>query len=370
MIIGIDASRANHEQKTGVEWYAYHIIQELKKIIPPSISVVLYADQPLIGNLADLPENWTQKVLRWLPKRLWTQIRLSTEMILRRPDILFIPAHVFPIIHPKKTVMTIHDVAALRFPESYSRFERWYSVWSARFAVKHLWRVIAPSEFTGREIKKIQKIENKNNIFVVSLGYNSSYDSQRNEKDIEEILKRYRVKRPYAISIGRLEKKKNTQRIVKAFETVHSLHPLQLVLVGKSGYGYEEVREVIEASQFKNDIRELGWLSPEDLTVLLPNAAVFVFPSLYEGFGLPVLEAFAAGVPVIASRGSSLEEVGGGAALYVDPENVSEIARAIEQLLNNEQLRATLIKAGQERVKQFFWEKCARETLTVLVGNN
>ena len=143
MIIGIDASRANEEQKTGVGWYAWHVIQELKHLTTLPLNhtttrqplrVVLYTNKPLMGDLAVLPEGWSEKVLQWFPGRLWTQIRLSFEMLVNPPDVLFIPAHVFPIIHPKKTVMTVHDIAAIKFPESYNWFERWYSVWSAKFA--------------------------------------------------------------------------------------------------------------------------------------------------------------------------------------------------------------------------------------------
>ncbi|MEK7065054.1 MAG: hypothetical protein AAB963_01275, partial [Patescibacteria group bacterium] len=154
MLIGIDASRANEIQKTGVGWYAYFLIQEMKHLSTlalehfstqggvgaKALQFVLYTREPLRGELAKLPENWTVKVLGWAPKRLWTQVRLSWEMLWRAPDVLFVPAHVFPIIHPKKTVMTIHDVAAIKFPKSYGWFERWYSVWSARVALKKLWK--------------------------------------------------------------------------------------------------------------------------------------------------------------------------------------------------------------------------------------
>src|SRR3989338_7400368 len=175
MIIGIDASRANNEQKTGVGWYAYHLIQELKKTnsqFPiPNYRVVLYSDRPLEGELAHLPEHWESKVLRWPPKRLWTQMRLSWEMLVRPPDVLFIPAHVFPIIHPKKTVMTVHDVAAVRFPETYNWFELWYTIWSAKTALKKLWKIIVPSEFTKTELSAMSADKNSQNVVVIPHGY-------------------------------------------------------------------------------------------------------------------------------------------------------------------------------------------------------
>ncbi len=373
MIIGIDASRANETQKTGVGNYAYFLIEYLKKIerlkdckIDETVRFVLYAREPLRGELANLPENWTVKVLGWPPKRLWTQVRLSWEMLWHAPDVLFIPAHVFPIIHPKKTVMTIHDVAALKFPKSYNWFERWYSTWSARYAVRKLWKVIVPSESVRQDLIENCKLKIEN-CHVVRHGYDERYG---NYKEIsEEILQKFNIKKPYILSIGRLEEKKNTVRIIEAFEKVRSpliTDHLSLVLVGNPGYGYEKVRDAIQSSQFKNDIITPGWVSDEDLPALMREASVFVFPSLAEGFGMPVLEAMAAGVPVVTSRGGALEEVGEDACVYVDPMSVDEIASKLIEIIQNPNNKIQLIERGFQRVKEFGWEKCAEETMNVL----
>ncbi len=384
MIIGIDASRANHEQKTGVEWYAFSVIEEMKKVkIETKIKIVLYSDVPLKGELAILPPNWTSKVLRWPPKRLWTQVRMSWEMLWHAPDVLFIPAHVFPILHPKKTVMTIHDVAAMRFPESYNWFERWYSLFSAKMALKKLWKIIVPSEFTGRELKKLE-IRNwklRDNVTVVPHGYDSRYkkiatatagsrpEGGKNKIKIEEVVKKYRVEKPFIMTIGRLEEKKNTIKIIEAFNILRlTSYNLHLLLVGSPGHGYEKVKEAIDKSPFKNDIITPGWVGPDDVPYLMNAASVFVFPSLYEGFGIPVLEAMACGVPVVASCGNSLEEVGGDAALSVDPQKPEEIASAVQRLMTDEVLRQEKIRLGFERVKQFSWEKTARETMRILMS--
>ena len=126
MLFGIDASRANRVQKTGVEWYAWHLIQELKNIIPPDQEVVLYSSEPLIGELAKLPANWRSKVLAWPPKFLWTHFRLGWEMIWHSPDALFVPAHVAPIFSPRRLAITIHDVAFRATPEAYSPQGKFY----------------------------------------------------------------------------------------------------------------------------------------------------------------------------------------------------------------------------------------------------
>jgi len=368
LVIGIDASRANREKKTGVEWYAYHVIEELKNIITDT-PVVLYSEVPLSGPLAVLPENWTSKVLRWPPKRLWTQVRLSWEMFRSPVDVLFVPAHVPPLIHPERTVMTVHDVAALEFPESYNRFERWYSVWSVKRALKSIWKIITPSRFTQRELEKLR--HSRENIFVVPHGFSRNYAKRGVDNNIDALLEKYYVRKPYIMTIGRLEEKKNTRRLVEAFGKVKKAFPnIQLLLVGKQGYGYEKVKAAIEQSPYKQDIIQPGWVSEEDMPRLMGNAELFVFPSLYEGFGIPVLEAMACGTPVLASSGSSLEEVGGEGALYAWAEDVSAIARAIETILRDGDLRKIMIAKGYERTKQFSWEKCGRETCAVLVGDN
>jgi len=357
MLIGIDASRANQAQKTGVGWYAFHLIQGLKKITPETVRVVLYSDKPLQGELAELPKNWQVKVLHWLPKRLWTQVRLSWEMLWQQPDVLFVPAHVFPFIHPKKTVMTVHDVAAKRFPESYNWFERWYSLWSANYVVKNLWQVLVPSEFTKKELGSDKPK-------VVAHGYDEKY---KRIEESDEVLNKYNLQKPYLMSLGRLEEKKNTKRIVEAFNLIREKINIKLLLAGGPGHGYEEVKAVIESSPYKKDIITPGWVEEVDLPYLLKAAEVLVFPSLYEGFGLVILEAFACGTPVIASQGNSLAEVGEGAAVYVDPDKAQEISQAVLDLLSNEELRLLKIKQGYERLEQFSWEKCAQETLAVLL---
>ncbi len=364
MKIGIDVSRANNDNKTGVEWYAYSLVRELmvqsSEFQKKGVEFILYTDRPLKGKLAELPEGWTEKVLKWPPRRFWTQIRLSWEMLWHRPDVLFVPAHVVPIIHPKKTVMTVHDIAATKFPETYNRFERWYSLWSARFALKHVWKIITPSAFTKKEL-------GGDNITVIHHGYDTTFGKKVDDLDKDVVMKKYGVTHPFIMSIGRLEEKKNTKRIVEAFEIVKSqISDCQLLLVGKPGFGYERVEKKIEQSAYKKDIKNPGWVDQEDLPVLLSSSDVFVFPSLYEGFGLPVLEAMASGTPVVAAQGSSLEEVGGDAATYVDPMDSSDIALAILNVMNNDVYRTENIEQGLSRVKEFSWEKCARETMNIL----
>lgn len=390
MTIGIDVSRANKEQKTGVETYAYFLVEEMKKITEnriilhidnQDVKVILYSREPLIGQLGILPDGWESRVLRWPPKRLWTQLRLSFEMLVRPPDVLFVPAHTVPLIHPKKTVMTVHDIAAIKFPGIYNRFERWYTIWSARYAAKKLWRVIVPSRCTKFEMEKMFGNNSQSRTHVIPLGYDVRYQKIHDAKRIDAVLKKYHIRKPFLLSVGRLEEKKNTRRIIEAFEKIrlHNFHSAissesgqardhQLVLAGMPGYGYESIAEAIKRSPCRSDIIELGWIPTEDIAAVMNAADALIFSSLYEGFGMPILEAFACGTPVITSYGTSTEEVGGSAATYVNPEDADDIAQGIARLLSDSELRQALVDKGLRRVRDFSWKKCAVETWRVLIG--
>jgi len=247
ILIGIDASRANKIKKTGTEWYSYHLIQELKKIAPQyrDAGFILYSAEPLRGDLGILPRNWESRVLAWSPKRFWTQIRLSWEMWRRPPDILFIPAHTIPIIHPKKVVTTVHDLGFINFPKAYGWLEKIYHKFALNFAVKNATKIITVSEFTKNELIKYTKIIPEK----VAVVYNS-HDSERykiisDKSAVEKVLEKYKINSPYLLYIGRLEGKKNTPGLVQAFSILknkhESLRDLKLVLVGSRGFGYEKV---------------------------------------------------------------------------------------------------------------------------------
>jgi len=361
MKLAIDASRANSVQRTGVESYAYHVIQELKRIIPAEVEVVLYTRESLVQDLSDLPNNWTSKVLAWPPKRLWTQLRLSFEMLLNKPDVLFVPAHVLPIVHPKKSIMTVHDVAALRFPKAYNWFERWYSVWSATYAARHATQIITISEFTKKELQSL--VSNISaEISVIPIACDDAYKSIADEQLLESVQKKYAITKPFLLSISRLEFKKNTDRIVHACNEIKKNHDVQLVLVGKPGHGYKKIEHAIENSPYKKDIIVPGWVDEEDLVALMNAARVFVFPSLYEGFGIPALEAMQCGTPVVASKDTSLEEVCGDAAIYADRKDAQDIANQMQRLLEDKTLRDRMSIAGEERAQQFSWKLTAQAT--------
>lgn len=370
MIIGIDASRANKPKKTGVEWYSYHLIEEFKKLDRRN-QYFLYTNKPLADALKICPSNFKEIVLKWPIPRSWTIGRLSWEMKFGkyRPDVLFVPAHTLPLLNPKKSIVTIHDIGFEHFPEAYHWADKLYHKLIIQIIKRAASKIITVSEFTKRDIIQTYKIPAEK-IFVVHNGYdNKKYKPQL---DTREILKnKYQIDFPYILFVGRLELKKNIPRLVEAFGQFKIQHPdskHKLVLVGTKGLTFSLVENQIKKYNLAKDIVLPGWVSDEDLPLFHSNAEVFAFPSLFEGFGIPVLEAMACGCPVICSNTTSLPEVAEKAALMFDPLKTEEILAALEQVIFNQELRSKLIAAGLERAREFSWEKAARETLKILEG--
>lgn len=359
MKIGIDVSRLASSQWTGVETYTYEIIRQLMVQIPAEHTVELYTPQSVLHTLPTLPDNWQEKVLRWPPKRLWTHLRLSLRMVTHKPDVLFIPGHVMPLIHPKKTVAVIHDIAAKAFPESYSQFERWYTLFAAKFAMQFAAHVVVPSAFTKQELERLPHVK-KASIQVIPHGYSSV---SKNSNDVST------TSTPYLLMLGRLESKKNVVRVIRAFtQWKHEGGDPQttLVLAGKKGVGYEDIMLARTHSPNAADIIVKGYVTEQERQSLLRHAKALVYPSIYEGFGLPILEAFDAHTPVITSRGTSTGEVAGSAALLVDPFSVDDIERALKQVADP-QIAQMLTQRGTERLADFSWQKTGTLTAALLL---
>jgi glycosyltransferase involved in cell wall biosynthesis len=371
MFIAIEASHANKPQRTGVEEYSYQIIQGLKKIIPSDVRVVLYSNEPLSGELGVLPLNWSVKILRWPFKKLWSQIRLSWEFIFYPPDIFFAPSQLVPIFCPKNSIVMIHDNAFVAHPRAYRFFGRQYLKLMNQLIVRKAKIILTSTEFNKRELIKYYGNDVGEKTVVIPLAYDESkffvagLIQNKYLTKTKKILEKYFIERPFIISIGRLEEKKNTKRIVQAFNLLRSgvsKLEVQLFLIGNPGAGYVDVKKEIDNSPYKKDIITPGWVEADELLYLLQSASVFVFPSLYEGFGLPALEAMACGCPVILSKDNALEEVTMEAGVYVNPLNPEEIASAIEKFISNADYRQQKITAGLARARLFSWEETAKKS--------
>lgn len=360
MTIGIDASRAFVKTKTGIEEYSFQVIKHLCDKLEKE-QVILYCN-PAINIRPDfkLPASWKIKFLR--APIFWTQARLSLEILFHPVDVLFVPAHTVPIIHPKNTIVTIHGLEYEFCPGAYSLFERLYMRWSIRKSCRWAKRIIAVSENTKKDLIKLYGVP-KEKITVIYEGY-----GEHKTCNTKHITQEKKFEKLYLLFVGRLEERKNIEGMVDAFEILKEKYEIshRLILVGKYGYGGENIKNKIYGSDYKHDIILTGYISDEEKFYLLKNADVFLFPTFYEGFGLPILEAQSVGTPVITSNISSMPEVAGKSAVLVDPKDANEIAEAIHKLISDESYKNDIIEKGLENVKRFSWEKCAREVGSML----
>jgi len=362
MLIGIDASRSTAQERTGTESYSLNLIRHLLAL-ESEHRYRLYFNRPPSYKLQIM-----NCELRIIPfPRLWTHLRLSWEMICHPPDVLFVPAHVLPLVHPRRSVVTIHDLGYLYYPESHRLLDRLYLDLSTRYNARAATHLIADSSATKRDLVERYGTE-PDKITVVYPGYDgTTFQPVRDEGTIEAVKAKYNIAGHYILFVGTLQPRKNLTRLIEAFSNIqHPTSNIQLVIAGKKGWLYHDIFRQVEKLGLGEGVVFTGYVPEGDLPALMSGARLFVFPSLYEGFGLPVLEAMACGVPVVCSNASSLPEVAGDAAVLVDPLDVEGMAAAMERVLGNNELRAELIERGFEQAGKFSWEKCARETLKVL----
>ena len=254
-----------------------------------------------------------------------------------------------------KTVSTFHDLFVLTGDYSSPEFRRRFAE-QARRAAGESDAIITVSEFTARQVEQLLGVE-RSRLHVVHHGTTGVHEQAGRGPVARDNI---------VLHVGAIQRRKNIVRLAEAFERTPA--GWRLVLAGSAGYGAGEIMTRLESSPRRDDIQVLGYVSEPELARWYRRARIFAFPSLDEGFGMPVLEAMAAGVPVLAAHRSALPEVGGDAALWIDPEDVDALEAALEQLMRDEALRVQLIQRGLERAAQFSWEKAAEQTWKVYQG--
>lgn len=290
------------------------------------------------------------------------QFELPILNFKNKIDLFHSPHFVFPIFNPGKLILTIHDLTPLLFPDVFSIKARIYMktmIWLSKFKAD---KIITVSQNTKDDLVEMFNY-NPEKIKVIYNGVDSSYEFIDNKKLISEIKYKYNTGENFLLYVGNIKPHKNLPVLLKALSNIDKQN--KLIIVGKRDKAYNEIFDIIDQYNLKDRIIFTGFVSDEDLISLYNAATVFVYPSLYEGFGLPPLEAMACGTPVITSNVSSLPEVVGDAAITIDPNNVNGLAEAINRVLGDEVLQNTMIKKGIERAKEFTWEKTARETIRV-----
>lgn len=367
MLIGVDASRMARARRTGTEAYSLHLIRSLieaggdhhfRLYTPIPIPVDLLRGGAWVDN--------PRYEVRVIPfPRLWTHLRLAWEVSRHPPDVLFVPAHVLPLVCPVPCVVTVHDLGYLYCPEAHRRLDRWYLDWTTRRHAHLAARVIADSQATRADLIRLYQADPER-VVVVYPGRDESFE-QADPGAIAAVKARHNIRGQYLLFLGTLQPRKNLARLVDAFARLEpASHDLQLVLAGKKGWLTDDLFTRLKSLGMERRVVFTGYVTDEDKAALLSGALALVYPSLYEGFGLPVLEAMACGTPVLTSNVSSLPEVAGDAALLVDPLDTDAISAGMSRLTTDADLRDTLVEKGHAQVARFSWADAAREILQVL----
>lgn len=367
MRIWIDGYEANVPQRLGSSQVAFELLRNLEKVDRQNEYTVLLPRKPL----SDLPKErpgWRYKVLR--PGKLWTWIALPLALYTSRtkPDLFFSPTHYIPRFSPVKRVALIHDLSYLHFPGMFKREDLWKLTNWTKFSVTRTDHLIAVSNFTKQDLIKQYGVS-KQKVTVAVNGYDKEVFHPIDDREkVDEVKNRYGVSGRYVIFVGTIQPRKNLLRLIEAFAKVGDL---KLVIVGKitgrgkEGWLYKEILEKPKELGIEGRVVFTGFVPMEDLPYLYSGAESFILPSLWEGFGIPALEAMACGTPVIVSNVSSLPEVVGSAGVLVDPYSVEQITQAICTVAGDKKLQLKKSKEGLERVREFSWEKMARVVLKV-----
>ena len=299
------------------------------------------------------------------------EIRLPLFLRSLKADVHHIPLNAVPMLMPKPYVVTIHDLGSLIFPQ-HEDFRRSIRAYRFRHGLIRADKIIAVSGATSRDLQNVLNIP-KDRIRVIynapdPIFMQSSVSEDQHQRRLLE--ERYQVNYPYLLYAGTIRAQKNVPRLVEAFAVLRddlASHPvyknLRLVIIGDELSKYPQVRRAVIQSKMESLVRFLGFVPVETLRAFYKNAAAFVFPSLYEGFGLPPLEAMACGTPVVTSNSSSLPEVVGEAAIIVNPENVFDIARGMRDVLLDEVLRRRCVRLGLQQLRRFSWKQTAEEVV-------
>ncbi|MGI5816753.1 MAG: glycosyltransferase family 4 protein [Armatimonadota bacterium] len=365
--IGIDA-RAVSYPKTGDRSYTLGLIDGLARVRDgggTEHQFVLFFDREPPGDLpcirgGRLLEGWRTQVISARNSRLWTLLALPRAARELGLDVLHVQYN-GPRISRPALVTTVHDISFRLFPEWFSLKDRLVLDLGLRATLPVARHVFAVSECTRADIEAVYGVEPD----LITVTHNAlppgfgPPDPQR----VPEVLEHHGVRQPYVLFVGVRQPRKNLPRAIRAFSAARSREglPHRLVIVGKRGWQAGETERAIDAAG--EDVQPIGYVADADLPSLYAGADVFLFPSLYEGFGIPVLEAFACGTPVVAANLSALPEVVGDAAVLVDPRDEDAIADGLLRLLDDADLRAALSARGLARLSAFDWEETARRTI-------
>lgn len=368
MNIGVDINEANIPQRVGVNQVAYatfsHLVEHLKK----DDHVYAFSKE---GPLPDMPlENDQLSYEVFGPKKLWVLTGLTRRLIWGKPkmNVLFSPTHYTPLFSRVPTVVFLMDLAFERFGSEYfttvdlNQLKRWTPM-----SVKKAKHVLTISEFSKSEIIEFYGTKPEKISVVYPSFDRQLYHGKVPQTKQNQVKKKYGITGSYLLYVGTLQPRKNLVRLIEAFAKLQRPR-LKLVIGGKQGWFYQQIFDKVKDLGLEDRVIFPGFIPNEDLPALIKSSRAYVLPSLYEGFGMPTVEAQAVGTPIVASRVSSLPEVVGPSGIYIDnPKSVDSIKQALEEVLSlTPSKRQQVIEAGKENTKRFDWDKSSQKILDIL----
>lgn len=364
MIIGIDASRATAGERTGTEAYSLFLTRSLVRIGSSRGHQfrLYFRDRP---SEEVFPESDSIQHVELTFPRLWTHLRLASELHRNPPDVFFTPAHVIPFSYRRPSMATVHDLGFLHFPDAHTRQQAAYLRWSTGHNARRARKIIADSSATKNDLVGFYKIP-ADKVEVIFPGIDPELKPILDAGQRAAVMEKYGISEPYLLHIGTIQPRKNLIRLIDSF--LSSGVDRRLVLAGKIGWLSKPILDHIEQLKTADKRRMLlaGYIADEDKAALISGADALLFPSLYEGFGFPLIEANACGTPVLASNTSSLPEIANQAALLVDPLDLTALGDGIARIIEDKSYREDLVEAGFANAKRFSWNSAAERILDLL----
>ncbi|MBU3957128.1 glycosyltransferase family 4 protein [Patescibacteria group bacterium] len=375
MKIALVGYEANIKNRVGSNQYAFELIKAIYQLDKKNQYTVFLPS----SSLPDLPKerkNWQYQVVS--PRKLWNIFGLPRALYQQKPDIVFNPGHYSPLFSPAPLIVSIMDLGYLRFPEQFTKPIYWkLKLWTG-LSIKRARHIFAISESTKNDIIEYYRVS-PDKITVTYPGYDrDKFNIRVKEREGEKVKRKYKIKGDYILFLGTLKPNKNIEGLLEAFKLVASdqwlvirkkkpvtshRSPITLVIAGRKGWLFQSIFEKVKELSLEDKVIFTDFVPEDDVSVLMKGAKVFVLPSFWEGFGIPVVEAMACGTPVVVSNAGSLPEIVGEGGVIVNPYNPEEIARGIKKAIDN---KDDLIKKGLKQAQKFSWQECAKKTIKVL----
>lgn len=368
--IGLNAHLLSLSQSyrgAGISWYIFNLLTRLRQVSPDSFAYSAFlGDRAFQAQASGLGLKFSQlPTHRPVVRILWEQFVQPLALRQAKVDLLHALAFVAPLAAPCPFVVTVYDLSFLRYPEAFRPFNRWYLSQFTANTVKRAKAVMTISESTRRDVIDLLGVA-PDRVYTIYCGVDDSFKSLP-EPEVEAFKARRQLPDTFVLFLGTLEPRKNVDGLIRAYAAWKARDPKAplLVIAGGQGWYYEEIFQLVESLNLTDSIRFPGYVPQEELPLWYNAASLFVYPSHFEGFGLPVLEAMACGTPVITSTASSLPEVAGDAARLVEPTDTDALAEALATVVTHPDLQMDMKEKGLAQAAKFSWEKTAQQTAAI-----